>query len=1038
MSNPELHGVIPRSALSIFEELSKPEYIWHKVVCSYLEIYNEELGDLLLDVEERKRNKLEIMEGREGTVCRGLTEKEVKNAEDVLTLMQTAQKQKKISETKMNKHSSRSHCIFTIRVNAKKQFLDLNKTLEVRGKLHLVDLAGSECAKSAGLSSNGSPERSRNEASRERERMNINRSLLTLGRVILLLKEQSTSTSKKSSNVRIPYRDSKLTRILQKSLGGGCKTLIIATLSPSVSAIEESISTLNYAQTANGIINKPVAVSYLSMNSGIKGSNGSVSTSTTGDMTNSEHHTVEHWYEMECRLAYMQTQVEEAQSALARTFTQQQEYVQRAETAEKKLTKMEELYTEAKEDNAKMKENIAVLRKEKDALSLLLEDTKLQLRKTYAVLEATQDTEVQLTSEATSLIMHLKDSIYDGDQIHDLLLQSREAEIQKREATRNFHSVAVQSLETVLFSLDELMTKEKKFNELLLENSRKEQNMDHKSLETSIELVKTISEDVSNITDKIKAFVQDEDGVLAILSKVTSDASETAKDMKSSFMDGEADLLASVKSTRVQLDGHFNDLKNMDAEYVRTSEQALQSLKLNISDSSDKVTQLVSTATTALSRVRKSGLETRTAISSLISTFHEDYKKTLSRMEDATSSQHQCMSTEIESFQGKMKHNVEAKRELENQQSYMNINGSQHMRDMQEQEKMLTYQKENFEEIQKEQLEMQNTFTKNVFEAMQTLLQNEMEEFSKKREQHLKSLESSTDGILEMNNNLDTSASTIFKEVNASNVSLLNHVEESHEKDISMKNMALDTTVVLDECLALSQKQQKSGDVFAKTLSGNVNDLSTQDAEIGEVNSKMLDDENDTKQQLTVELHGQTQSSINELKDMAKGSTNFATDTVITNAKDHLSQIEKPRQSVSLNFMSSMDKSLAIIDEGEETIRNVLQQQCTTSDEMRQSVEEKRIDYETIRAEERRNEIEENKMYIDKNVDLQTKVSTKILKESMSSTGSTKENLDGFATDIIQYNEEVPPVSERKAFPYSSKLSATPTKKEIYRVSNLI
>jgi hypothetical protein len=98
----------------------------------------------------------------------------------------------------------------------------------------------------------------------------------------------------------------------------------------------------------------------------------------------------------------------------------------------------------------------------------------------------------------------------------------------------------------------------------------------------------------------------------------------------------------------------------------------------------------------------------------------------------------------------------------------------------------------------------------------------------------------------------------------------------------------------------LSQKQQKSGDVFAKTLSGNVNDLWTQDAEIGEVNSKMLDDENDTKQQLSVELHGQTQSSINDLKDMAKRSTNFATDTVITNAKDHLSQIEKPRQSVTL------------------------------------------------------------------------------------------------------------------------------------------
>ena len=95
--------------------------------------------------------------------------------------------------------------------------------------------------------------------------MNINRSLLTLGRVISCLKEIS---EKKNSNIRVPYRDSKLTRVLQESLGGRCKTVIVATLSPSVSAIEESISTLNYAQSANSIVNKPVATSYLNVGGG--------------------------------------------------------------------------------------------------------------------------------------------------------------------------------------------------------------------------------------------------------------------------------------------------------------------------------------------------------------------------------------------------------------------------------------------------------------------------------------------------------------------------------------------------------------------------------------------------------------------------------------------------------------------------------------------------------------------------------------------------------------------------------------------------
>lgn len=130
--------------------------------------------------------------------CRGLTEKQVHSASDVLNLMQKAQHSRMIGETKMNKSSSRSHCLFTIQVHGKIALLDGDGDMEFTGKLHMVDLAGSECAKSAGN------EKSAPDAvARERERMNINRSLLTLGRVITILKEKSMN---KSANARIPYR----------------------------------------------------------------------------------------------------------------------------------------------------------------------------------------------------------------------------------------------------------------------------------------------------------------------------------------------------------------------------------------------------------------------------------------------------------------------------------------------------------------------------------------------------------------------------------------------------------------------------------------------------------------------------------------------------------------------------------------------------------------------------------------------------------------------------------------------------------------
>ena len=194
LSDPSNYGVIPRASQAIFDILRSPQYSNYDVTCSYLEIYNEDLGDLLSD----GNNKVTMMEGKNGVICRGLSEESVSSAADVLYLMNRAQQKRHIGETKMNKQSSRSHCIFTIKVTAAVEVDDGIVTLE--GKLHMVDLAGSECAKSSGMEKTTG-----NEAARERERMAINRSLLTLGRVISILKEQSQS-KKPAKNVRIPYR----------------------------------------------------------------------------------------------------------------------------------------------------------------------------------------------------------------------------------------------------------------------------------------------------------------------------------------------------------------------------------------------------------------------------------------------------------------------------------------------------------------------------------------------------------------------------------------------------------------------------------------------------------------------------------------------------------------------------------------------------------------------------------------------------------------------------------------------------------------
>ncbi|CAH2095573.1 unnamed protein product [Euphydryas editha] len=235
-----LAGIIPRALSQLFDELriSNTEYT---VRVSYLELYNEELFDLLSTSEDN--SKLRIYEDvtRKGAnIVNGLEEITVYNKNEVFKIMAQGQERKRVASTLMNAQSSRSHTVFTIVVHMKENSPEGEELVKI-GKLNLVDLAGSENISKAG---------SDNPAKRERARecVNINQSLLTLGRVITALVER---------HPHIPYRESKLTRILQESLGGRTKTSIIATISPGHKDLEETMSTLEYANRAKNIQNKP-------------------------------------------------------------------------------------------------------------------------------------------------------------------------------------------------------------------------------------------------------------------------------------------------------------------------------------------------------------------------------------------------------------------------------------------------------------------------------------------------------------------------------------------------------------------------------------------------------------------------------------------------------------------------------------------------------------------------------------------------------------------------------------------------------------
>ncbi|CAD7936303.1 unnamed protein product [Amoebophrya sp. A25] len=321
-------GLIPRAVKVLFERLSNREkYFESYVTCSYLEIYNEELTDLMAPHDSN--TQLSILDNGSGSsVCRGLSEHPVDNVQQTLELMKQAQERRRVGETQMNKASSRSHCLFTVSVMCKTQVSMRDGCLESKGKLHLVDLAGSESAGSDTTSGNLVSTRS----ALNLERKNINQSLLVLGRVIQYVRDLSQG----GPPMRIPYRDSKLTRLLQEAIGGRCKTCVIATLSPSQMCVDESMSTLNYAATCAAIKNRPKQECKLRAGIGFSGQglhpdHSIMHHSVTDSMLLAGSKNIQDWTDLEMKVHQLQCKLDQAETTLARKVQKEQGLVVRIE-----------------------------------------------------------------------------------------------------------------------------------------------------------------------------------------------------------------------------------------------------------------------------------------------------------------------------------------------------------------------------------------------------------------------------------------------------------------------------------------------------------------------------------------------------------------------------------------------------------------------------------------------------------------------------------------------------------------------------------
>ncbi|KAF9951949.1 kinesin motor protein cin8 [Mortierella alpina] len=518
-------GIIPRTLYSLFAALDRKE-TEYSVRVSFLELYNEEVKDLLTADEDRKAVKIFDSIKKQGPLVQGLEEVAVYSAAQGIESLRKGSAKRTVAATKSNDKSSRSHGIFSITVHVKETTDDGEELLKI-GKLNL-------------------------EAGR------INQSLLTLGRVINSLVERSQ---------HIPYRESKLTRLLEDSLGGKTKTCIIATISPARSCLEETISTLNYANRAKNIKNTPEINQKMSKKTLIKEYLLEI------DRLKADLHATRE------KTGVFMTQ--ESYQALLDENTSNKDLVAETQKQVDKITQELERVEE------KFRENMKLLTAAEYQLAVSkaeLETTKQTLQEETILRQAHAHTENELNTIAANLRSTLSTSLKDNRGLHDKLERKTAIERENQRALGEFQ----ERLLTLSSDLGERVQGFGMRNESRL--GEVSQRMD--------EAFKEAMEGARNTQSFLKAQLERMAQTVESLCAVKNKSSEEALSFKQEFealrLETQEFLSTSTETTRSGAVRGFEALRNVLSEYtglVERHHEEMMSGTLGLVDKSAEFTK---------------------------------------------------------------------------------------------------------------------------------------------------------------------------------------------------------------------------------------------------------------------------------------------------------------------------------------------------------------------------------------------------------------------------------------------------------------
>ena len=817
-----------------------------------------------------------------------------------------------------------------------------------------------------------------------------------------------------------------MTRILQESLGGRCKTVIIATLSPSITAIEESISTLNYAQSANGIINKPVSTSFMA--AGGASFSGATTPSKKGGIT------TESWHEMECRLQYMQTQVEEAQAALGRKHMQQQELQEKADRLSNEVRDKEVKIGLMEKEMNTLKTKVANEVDKRRSAEAKLRESQFALKKTTAILVATQQTESNLTSEATALLQTLQEAVVDGDVLHKIIVECKDLQMKRQTATKNFREATVGVLEDSIVSLGNLAREVEYHAEALMKSASEGYEQQSTSLASTQAIIKDISESVKSVTNTVSKQLLDDGGIVPLLGEMNSSIESGTNGALASISEGDSTLSETCASARQKFVEHGHRLQEMEKAYTTASSKSISSLESNVSANKSKIEGMVESASRALQEAKSVRAERMTVLSELISSWKEASISSSNGISDTATAQSNALQELLSSMEKEMARHETTSTILAEQKAFINTTEVAQMDSLASQSSLLSSQQEMIAKARNEQKEMRADIMRTIMGGVQELVNQQMARLANANEEHLSGMASSNESVVETNASMAKSTKDVSERLRTATSSLIFESQKIRENDIHAKKVVQETNGIFGGIADMATKSVNATTSYSNHANASVTEMQKLDRESEKILEGIKADGQKCAKHIEKTIQQQTKKDLVGLAATAKEMSSYAADTILADATASVNAAEdslkEPMKSFSENMSHVMESSKA----GAQKIEAVSKMQVNAAKNLRTIVEEKQIHFSTDIAQQQQSNMECQKNDL---IEIATTYRTTAKDQASSVEAQSRDVSNQITTYSSHADEEIHPAPERVSHNYSQSLSATAAEDEILREANI-